>query len=160
MLNQVEKDAFLNAFDLSPDVSMKKIVTPYYIVLMLLFVIAFTVVQIFKSTAIEHYSLIYHLNLSDAEALIRSKAIMSLMGLISLSVVYLLGKGFTMVSLVFLMLITNGFFDDFTARLSTPGAIEVMSMNLLGLLRIGMIIVIARISYVSLMRSKFGVTRS
>ena len=160
MLNQVEKDAFLNAFDIPPDVSLKKIVTPYYIALMLLFVIAFTVVQIFKSTAIEHYSLIYHLNLSDAEALIRSKAIMSLMGLISLSVVYLLGKGFTMVSLVFLMLITNGFFDDFTARLSTPGAIEVMSMNLLGLLRIGMIIVIARISYVSLMRSKFGVTRS
>lgn len=160
MLNQVEKDAFLNAFDIPPDVSLKKIVTPYYIALMLLFIIAFTVVQIFKSTAIEHYSLIYHLNLSDAEALIRSKAIMSLMGLISLSVVYLLGKGFTMVSLVFLMLITNGFFDDFTARLSTPGAIEVMSMNLLGLLRIGMIIVIARISYVSLMRSKFGVTRS
>lgn len=160
MLNQFEKDAFLNAFDIPPDVSLKKIVTPYYIVLMLLFIIAFTVVQIFKSTAIEHYSLIHHLNLSDAEALIRSKAIMSFIGLISLAVVYLLGKGFTMVSLVFLMLITNGFFDDFTARLSTPGALEVMSMNLLGLLRIGMIIVVARISYVSLMRSKFGVARS
>ena len=160
MLNQVEKDAFLNAFDIPPDVSLKKIVTPYYIALMLLFVIAFTVVQIFKSTAIEHYSLIHHLNLSDAEALIRSKAIMSFIGLTSLAIVYLLGKGFTMVSLVFLMLITNGFFDDFTARLSTPGALEVMSMNLLGLLRIGMIIVVARISYVSLMRSKFGVTRS
>lgn len=160
MLNQGEKDAFLNAFDIPPDVSLKKIVTPYYIALMLLFIIAFTVVQIFKSTTIEHYSLIHHLNLSDAEALIRSKAIMSFMGLISLAVAYLLGKGFTMVSLVFLMLITNGFFDDFTARLSTPGALEVMSMNLLGLLRIGMIIVVARISYVSLMRSKFGVTRS
>ena len=160
MLNKVEKDAFLNAFDIPPDVSLKKILTPYYIALMLLFVIAFTVVQIFKSTVIEHYSLIHHLNLSDAEALIRSKAIMSFIGLISLAVVYLLGKGFTMVSLVFLMLITNGFFDDFTARLSTPGALEVMSMNLLGLLRIGMIIVVARISYVSLMRSKFGVTRS
>ena len=160
MLNQIEKDAFLNAFDIPADVSLKKIVTPYYIVLMLLFIIAFTVVQIFKSTAIEHYSLIHHLNLSDAEALIRSKAIMSFMGLISLAVVYLLGKGFTMVSLVFLMLITNGFFDDFTARLSTPGALEVMSMNFLGLLRIGMIIVVARTSYVSMMRSKFGVTHS
>ena len=124
---------------------------------MLLFIIAFIVVQIFKSTAIEHYTLIHHLNLRDAEALIKSKAIMSLMGLISLAVVYLLGKGFTMVSLVFLMLITNGFFDDFTARLSTPGAIEVMSMNVLGLLRICMIIVVARISYVSIMRTKFGV---
>lgn len=160
MLNKVEKDAFLTAFDIPPDVSLKKILTPYYIALMLLFIIAFTIVQIFKSTAIEHYSLIHHLNLSDAEELIRSKAVMSFMGLISLAVVYLLGKGFTMVSLVFLMLITNGFFDDFTARLSTPGALEVMSMNLLGLLRIGMIIVVARISYVSLMRSKFGVTRS
>ena len=160
MLNQVEKDAFLNAFDIPPAVSLKKTVTPYYIILMLLFISAFTVVQIFKSTAIEHYSLIHHINLRDAEALIRSKAILSFMGLISLAVVYLLGKGFTMVSLVFLMLITNGFFDDFTARLATPGAIEVMSMNLLGLLRIGMIIVVARISYVSLMRSKFGVTRS
>ena len=157
MLNQVEKDAFLNAFDHLSDVSLKKIVTPHYIVLMLLFIIAFIVVQIFKSTAIEHYSLIHHLNLRDAEALIKSKAIMSLMGLISLAVVYLLGKGFTMVSLVFLMLITNGFFDDFTARLSTPGAIEVMSMNVLGLLRICMIIVVARISYVSIMRTKFGV---
>ena len=157
MLNQVEKDAFLNAFDHPSDVSLKKIVTPHYIVLMLLFIIAFIVVQIFKSTAIEHYTLIHHLNLRDAEALIKSKAIMSLMGLISLAVVYLLGKGFTMVSLVFLMLITNGFFDDFTARLSTPGAIEVMSMNVLGLLRICMIIVVARISYVSIMRTKFGV---
>jgi hypothetical protein len=160
MLNQVEKDAFLNAFDHPPDVSLRKIVTPHYIVLMLLFISAFTVVQIFKSIAIEHYSLIHHLNLRDAEALIRSKAIMSFMGLISLAVVYLLGKGFTMMSFVFLMLITNGFFDDFTARLSTPGALEVMSMNLLGLLRIGMVIVIARISYVSMMRSKFGVTHS
>ena len=157
MLNQVEKDAFLNAFDYPSDVSLKKIVTPHYIVLMLLFIIAFIVVQIFKSTAIEHYTIIHHLNLRDAEALIKSKAIMSLMGLISLAVVYLLGKGFTMVSLVFLMLITNGFFDDFTARLSTPGAIEVMSMNVLGLLRICMIIVVARISYVSIMRTKFGV---
>lgn len=157
MLNQVEKDAFLNAFDHTSDVSLKKIVTPHYIVLMLLFIIAFIVVQIFKSTAIEHYTLIHHLNLRDAEALIKSKAIMSLMGLITLAVVYLLGKGFTMVSLVFLMLITNGFFDDFTARLSTPGAIEVMSMNVLGLLRICMIIVVARISYVSIMRTKFGV---
>ena len=160
MLNQVEKDAFLNAFDLPPDVSLRKTVTPHYIVLMLLFISAFTVVQIFKSTAIEHYSLIHHLNLRDAEALIRSKAIISFMGLISLAVVYLLGKGFTMMSLVFLMLLTNGFFDDFTARLATPGAIEVMSMNLLGLLRIGMIIVVARVSYISMMRSKFGMTRS
>ena len=160
MLNQVEKDAFLNAFDHAPDVSLKKILTPHYIVLMLLFISAFTVVQIFKSIVIEHYSFIHHLNLRDAEALIRSKAIMSFMGLISLAAVYLLGKGFTMMSLVFLMLITNGFFDDFTARLSTPGALEVMSMNFLGLLRIGMIIVVARLSYVSMMRSKFGVTHS
>ena len=52
MLNQLEKDAFLNAFDITPDVSLKKIVTPYYIVLILLFIIAFTVVQIFKSTVL------------------------------------------------------------------------------------------------------------
>ena len=160
MLSQAEKDAFLNALDSPSDVSLKKIVTPYYIVLMLLFISAFTVIQFFKSTAIEHYCLIHHLNLKDAEAFLRSKPIMSLIGLISLAVAYLLGQGFTMVSLVFLMLITNGFFDDFTARLATPGAMNVMSMNVLALLRAAMITVVARISYICVMRSQTGVAHN
>ena len=65
-----------------------------------------------------------------------------------------------MVSLVFLMLITHGFFEDFTARLATPGAMDVMSMNVLGLLRIGLITLFARISYMCIRRSQFGVTHN
>ena len=65
-----------------------------------------------------------------------------------------------MVSLVFLMLITNGFFDDFTARLATPGAMNVMSMNVLALLRAAMITLVARISYICVMRSQTGVAHN
>ena len=156
-ISDEERDALLGAFtDFSTDtdhqISLKQRVLKPYFGLMMLFITLFIYVQVFRIDAVTHYALIYNLSMEQADALIKSKAIISLLGVVVFSVVFLLGKAITMFSLTLLVVFLSGFIDDITARLATFNAIQDMTMNVILVLRLAIIAALARISYLCIFR--------
>ena len=156
-ISDEERDALLGAFtDFSNDtdhqISLKQRVLKPYLGLMMLFITLFIYVQVVRIDAVTHYALIYNLSIEQADALIKSKAIISLLGVVVFSVVFLLGKGITMFSLTLLVVFLSGFIDDITARLATLNAIQDMTMNVILVLRLAIIAALARISYLCIFR--------
>ena len=156
-ISDEERDAVLGAFtDFSTDtdhqISLKQRVLKIYLGLMMLFITLFIYVQVFRIVAVMHYALIYNLSMEQADALIKSKAIISLLGVVVFSVVFLLGKAITMFSLTLLVVFLSGFIDDITARLVTFNAIQDMTMNVILVLRLAIIAALARISYLCIFR--------
>lgn len=156
-ISDEERDALLGAFtDFSTDtdhqISLKQSVLKPYLGLMMVFITLFIYVQVFRIDAVTHYAWIYNVSMEQADAMIMSKAIISLVGIVVFSVVWLLGKGITMFSLTLLVVFLNGFIDDTSARLATFNAIQDMTMNVILLLRLALIAALARISYLCIFR--------
>ena len=57
-----------------------------------------------------------------------------------------------MISLGFLIVLLNGFLDDFTARLATADAVLDVKMNVILSFRLAMIAILGRISYLCINR--------
>ena len=102
--------------------------------------------------ALTHYALIYNLSMEQADALIKSKAIICLLGVVVFRIFFLLGKGITMFSLTLLVVFLSGFIDDITARLATLNAIQDMTMNVILVLRLAIIAALARICCLCIFR--------
>ena len=97
-ISDEERDALLGAFtDFSNDtdhqISLKQRVLKPYLGLMLLFITLFIYVQVVRIDAVTHYAFIYSLSMEQADALIKSKAIISLLGVVVFSAVFLLEAG-------------------------------------------------------------------
>ena len=123
-----------------------------YLSLMLVMTVCFLYIQAVRPEVILHYSLIYDISQAQAEAMLRSKALISLIATGIFTITFVYGKGITMVSLGVLFVIMNGFVDDFTARLATSGAIMDMQMNIIMGLRLSLIAILGRISYLCIFR--------
>lgn len=157
-LSDEERDALLSVFE-SPSETpldnqnlMGKI-TPYYIALLSVLILLFTYIQLIKPSAIEHYSLIHQISALEAKMLLKSKAIITLIGVSLLTITYVIGRGVTMMSIIFLLILTNGFIDDFTARLATQNSLSEMPMNVITVFRIALIGIVSRIAYICIMRT-------
>ena len=99
-----------------------------------------------------HYTFIYDISQTKAEAMLRSKALISLIATGFFTATFVYGKGITMVSFGLLFIIMNGLVDDFTARLAMPGALMDMQMNIILCFRLSMIALLGRISYICIFR--------
>ena len=158
-LTDDEKDALLGVFTIEDNQPterkmLRERVLPYYIAIIILLVITFSYIQLMRPEIITHYMWINSFTASKAEMFIFAKALITFTGVLLISVAVALGKGLTMVSLLFLLMITNGFVEDITARLATPNAIFDMKMNVITILRLTLIGVVSRVSYLCIFRTK------
>ena len=143
----------LNDRDNQPN--LRSLVTPSFSGLMVLFLVTWIFIQYYSLDVIEHYSLIHGVQSSDAQNMITAKATISLIGVLAVGATFLFNKGITMVSFLFLVLLTNSFLDDVSMRIATDGALLNLKMNAILVLRLAMIALTARISYICIMRNKY-----
>ena len=156
-LTDQETNAFLDLFDTPNAVklvefSLRKRTYKLYLLLMLVMTVCFLYIQTVRSEVILHYTLIYDISQTKAEAMLRSKALISLIATGFFTATFVYGKGITMVSFGLLFIIMNGLVDDFTARLAMPGALMDMQMNIILCFRLSMIALLGRISYICIFR--------
>ena len=156
-LTDEETNAFIDLFD-TPNQdkvagdSLRGQTYKLFLLLMLLMTVCFLYIQTIRSEVILHYTLIYDISHVKAEAMLRSKALISLIATGFFTFTFVYGKGITMVSFGLLFVIMNGLVDDFTARLATPSALMDMQMNVILCFRLSMIAILGRISYVCIFR--------
>ena len=156
-LTDEETNAFLGLFDMPNEdkvagVSLRGQTYKLYLLLMLVMTVCFVYIQTIRTEVILHYSLVYDISQVKAEAMLRSKALLSLIatGFFTFTIVY--GKGITMISFGLLFVFMNGLVDDFTARLATPSNLMDMQMNIILCFRLSMIAILGRITYVCIFR--------
>ena len=159
-ISDQERDAFLSGFeevDISdkPEESFRRGVMFLLSLLVILAIISFVFVQLVRPQAVEHYQLIYDVSHAKADMMLRSKALIGMFSICTFTVVFVLGRGMTMFSIGLLVVLMNGLQADLGARLGTPGAITDMNMNIILLLRLAMIAIAGRISYLCLTRNRF-----
>ena len=154
-----EKEALLGAFEALHDEtktnrSLKKIITVPYIYLMVTFVCLLTYTQIFRVEVVQHYTLIHDLSLYESDMLIRVKGLIGLLGVGLFTLSFCLERGLAVTGLILLTVLIHGFFDDVTARMVTPGAMQDLTMNGIMLLRLALIATLARITQICLRHVK------
>ena len=156
-LTYEEEKAFIDVFGevtklKSDEVNLRDRTFKPFLLLMLIFVATFIYIHIFRAEVIQHYSHIYGITDIQAASLLRSRAMISLNCVGIFTGVFVYGKGITMISLGFLIVLLNGFLDDFTARLATAGAVLDVKMNVILSFRLAMIAILGRISYLCINR--------
>ena len=156
-LTDQETNAFLDLFDTPnevklAEVSLRQRTFKLFFLLILVMTACFVYIQSIRSEVILHYTLIYDISQTKAEAMLRSKALISLIATGFFTATFVYGKGITMVSFGLLFIIMNGLVDDFTARLAMPGALLDMQMNIILCFRLSLIAIVGRISYVCIFR--------
>ena len=156
-LTHEEEKAFIDVFGevtqlKSDEVNLRDRILKPFLLLMLIFVATLMYIDVFRAEVIQHYSYIYSITETDAVLLLRAKAMISLICVGTFVGVFVYGKGITMISLGFLIVLLNGFLDDFTARLATAGVVFDMKMNVILSFRLAMIAILGRISYICINR--------
>ena len=156
-LTDQETNAFLDLFETPnevklAEVSLRQRTFKLFFLLILVMTACFVYIQTIRSEVILHYTLIYDISQTKAEAMLRSKALISLIATGFFTFTFVYGKGITMVSFGLLFIIMNGLVDDFTARLAMPGALLDMQMNIILCFRLSLIAILGRISYVCIFR--------
>jgi len=152
-----ETNAFIGLFDMPNEdkvagVSLREQTYKLYLLLMLVMTVCFLYIQTIRSEVFLHYTLIYDISQTKAQAMLRSKVLISLIATGFFTATFVYGKGITMVSFGLLFIIMNGLVHDFTARLATPSALMDTKMNIILCFRLSMIAILGRITYICIFR--------